>query len=462
MLKIYNTLTKKKRYFYKTTNVIKIYVCGITVHDYCHIGHARIFIFFDFVIRYFKSMNYKIMYIRNITDVDDKIIDKSKNNHVSTKHLSEKYTYKMYKDFKNLKIIEPTFEPKATNFINNMIEIINILKIKEYAYVGKTNDIYYNISKNKTYGKLAGKNIKDLIPGYRIKKNKNKNYNLDFTLWKISENKKNSWKSPWGIGRPGWHTECVAMSNYYFKETIDIHGGGKDLIFPHHENELAQHKIIKKKDLAKFWIHIGHININKIKMSKSLRNSLTIKQVLKQFHEEYLRFLILSTHYKSDIEYSINNILNAKKSLNSIYTTINNQLINNKDISKINIKKTSFVNEFFKTLNNDLNTPKAISILFKINKKLKHSKNNLEKALLTKTIVYLGNILGILKENPKTFLENKIDTATMQEKINNLIKKRNIARKLKNWKLADKIRDKLKKINIKIEDNKIETIIKET
>ncbi|HFL8824223.1 MAG TPA: cysteine--tRNA ligase [Candidatus Azoamicus sp. OHIO1] len=462
MLKIYNTLEKKKEYFYNIENTIKIYVCGVTVHDYCHIGHARIFIFFDFVIRYFKTLNYKIIFVRNITDIDDKIINKALIKKTSTKKISEKYTYKMYADLKKLNIIEPTFEPKATNFVKNMIEIINKLKIKNYAYKGYNNDIYYNISKNKNYGNLSNKNLIRVMPVNRIKINNNKKSNLDFALWKISNTKKNSWKSPWGIGRPGWHTECVAMSYYYFKKTIDIHGGGKDLLFPHHENELAQYKSINNKNLAKIWMHIGFVNIKNTKMSKSLKNSISIKRMVKNIHEEYLRFFMLSTHYKKNIEYSENNIDKAKHSLNNLYKSLTKAETKQTLLNTINkISKTKLEVDFYNAINNDFNSPKALAILFQIADEINKSKDYNEKNEFITLLKHLGNILGILKERPTTFLNINNRNIKNIKRIEKLIHKRNVARKLKNWTLADNIRNKLKKLNVQLKDNKIEIFLKE-
>ncbi len=437
MIKIYDSLEKRKKYI---GNKINIYVCGITVYDECHIGHARILVFFDTLIRYLKFNRCKINFVRNITDVDDKIIKKAAENKTTISKISSKYIKSMQNDIRNLNLIEPTFEPKATTFIKKMIKNITLLKEKKYAYKNKNNDICYNVNRNKNYGKFL-KNLK-----------LNKNHN--FALWKINKkNIKYTWLSPWGKGIPGWHTECVTMSTYYFKNEIDIHGGGIDLMFPHHENEIAQYDIIKQKNLSKIWMHVGFLNINKEKMSKSENNTIKIKNLLKNFNEEYLRFFLISTHYKKNIDYSDNNIKKSINALNYLYKTL---FCNKIDTQKTEDKKT--LDKFVNALNNDINTPKAISILFNTAKKINKTKNNKKTTILINTLKKLGNSIGILKYDPIFFLKINTNNIKNINKIKKLIEKRNIARKMKKWKLADKIRKNLKKFNIFLEDNKKETI----
>ncbi len=446
MLKIYNTLTKKKEPLLKQK--IKIYTCGVTVYDHCHIGHARIFLFFDTILRFFEYLKIKTILIRNITDIDDKIIEKSILQKISLKKIIKKFKIEMHNDTKKLNIIEPSFEPTVTNFIKYIINLIKFLKEKKYAYQNKHHDIYYNIKKFKNYGNLSKKNIQQQ---QRTKKNINiinKKNEKDFTLWKKNEKNKYTWPSPWGNGRPGWHTECAAMSMYYDKKNIDIHGGGHDLLFPHHENELTQCESIIGEKFVKIWMHIGHLKIEKKKMSKSQNNHVLIKTMLKLFSEEDVRFFLLLTHYRKAIEYSISKIRNTKKALDKLYKII----LNSPKKTSVN---TEIKEKFIAALKDDFNTPKAISILFNTAHKIKNTSKTKIHTLIY-TIKYLGNIIGILKHNPVDFLNKKKQHVNYKNsnKINILIQKRDKARKEKNWPLADKIRLILKNLEIKIEDKK--------
>lgn len=441
MLKIYNTLTKKKEQL-KNKDLIKIYTCGITVYDYCHIGHARIFLFFDTLIRYLNFLKIKVIFIRNITDIDDKIINTSLKKKKSINHITRIFIKKMHNDTKKLNIIDPSFEPKATKFIQCMINLIENLKYKNYAYDGKNNDIYFNVNKNINYGILSKRKLEASVETNKNTQNK-KNIS-DFVLWKSEKNNIIKWNSPWGLGRPGWHTECSAMSMYYSKDYIDIHGGGYDLLFPHHENELSQCDAIDKKKFVKIWMHIGFLKIQKQKMSKSLQNHILIKNILKKYKEEHIRFFFLLTHYRKKIDYSEKNMEKSKNILEKIYKLF----ISLKEQNTIN---TQISENFINALNDDLNTPKALTFLFINIKKIKNKNPNNTQSIIY-TIKYLGNIIGIFKDDPKTFIKKNITTTN--EKINFFIKKRNIARKEKNWNLADKIRKKLKTLGITLEDQK--------
>ncbi len=434
MIKIYNTLTKKKEHINKK-NIITIYTCGITVYDYCHIGHARIFLLFDSLIRYLNSLNTKIIFIRNITDIDDKIIKRAHKKHTTTEKLTRFFTKKMHNDTKHLNIIEPTYEPKATTFIPEMVKLITDLKKKKYAYKNKKSDIYFNINNFNKYGQLSNQHIKNLKESYNKLKNRQNN---DFVLWKKKKKTESiHWPTDLGNGRPGWHTECAAMIMYYSKENIDIHGGGQDLLFPHHENELAQCEAILNKNHIKIWMHIGQIKINKKKMSKNTGNFILIKDFLKNFNEEYLRFLILSTNYKKSIHYEQNTFNKIKKTLDKLYS-IKTELKEKKH--QINGNVTTL---FHAALKDNFNTQKAISILFK-------SINNDRKNNSTKyTVIELFKTLGLLKHTTL-----KKPTTIFTDNITNLITMRNLARKEKNWIIADKIRKKLNDMNIKISDEK--------
>lgn len=440
MIKIYNTLTKKKELIEKNTS-LKIYTCGVTVYDYCHIGHARIFLLFDSLIRYFNSINFKITLIRNITDVDDKIIKRAKKKNTTTLKLTRYFTKAMRKDSKNLNLIEPTYEPKATTFIPEMINLIEKLKKKKYTYKNNKSDIYFNVNKFESYGQLSKQCTTKLKQSY---KNSQKKHKIDFALWKqYKKTDTISWNTPWGEGRPGWHTECAAMIMYYSKN-IDIHGGGHDLLFPHHENELAQCETLLQKKFIKIWMHIGQLKINKKKMSKTSNNYILIKDFLKKFNEEYLRFLILSTNYKKSINYNLDILKKVKKTLDKLYEIKNNLK-----------KDTYIINEDIKTsfnlaLNDNFNTQKAISILFKA----LHDKK-INKDITNYTIITLLNSIGLLKYEKILQVKNK---KLNINRINFLVQQRNLARKNKDWILADKIRSKLNAMNIQLTDRKDTTI----
>jgi cysteinyl-tRNA synthetase len=437
MIKIYNTLNKKNESI--KNNIIKIYTCGITVYDNCHIGHARLFLLFDSLIRYLNTLNKKIIFIRNITDIDDKIIKRAKEKNINIKKLTEKFIKCMHDDTKKLNIIEPTYEPKATSFIKEMIELIKKIK-KKYTYKNKQSAIYFEVNKLNNYGILSNQKNKSIKQSYQNNK-KNKN---DFVLWKnFKKKEKIYWQTPWGKGRPGWHTECAAMTMYYSNDYIDIHGGGQDLLFPHHENELAQCIASGKEDFIKIWMHVGQLKIEKKKMSKKLGNQILIKDLLKKYNEEYLRFLILSTNYKKSINFSHETLKKIKITLDKLYKikdSVKNEKINiNPEIHKL----------FNDALENNFNTQKAIAILFK---KLKE-KNDIE---IKYSIIELFKKIGLLKYDTLKIKNLNI------ENIKTLITKRNEARKNKNWTLADKIRQKLIKFNIKIKDQKDNTTIFET
>lgn len=446
MFKLYDTLSSKKIKFFG--NRVYIYSCGVTVYDYCHIGHARIFIVIDVFIRFLKKLGLNVFFVRNITDIDDKIISKAFKKKISFFSLSKFYIDKMHLDIKNLKLLEPTFEPKATNFVKNIIFLIFLLCNKRYAYNGLNFDVYYNICKNYKYGILSNINLVESQIG---DKNTffNKKFDLDFVLWK---NDFNYWSSPWGFGRPGWHTECAVMNLYYFDKGLDIHAGGSDLLFPHHENELAHFSAIKNFDFIKSWMHIGEVRVDKVKMSKSLKNFILIKKFLDNYNSEYLKFFFLLTHYKGVINYSFESFNNSVRSLNNLYKVLKKNNIENFDCCIID----SFKIDFFNALKNDFNTPKAISILFKISSIIKSykSENIIYLQNLFYTLKFLGNVLGIFMYDPNKFL-NIRNKQRSSKYINTLIAMRNEARKNKNWVLSDKIRFKLLKMGIELNDRKI-------
>ncbi|MFI4819031.1 MAG: cysteine--tRNA ligase [Enterobacterales bacterium] len=454
MLKIFNTKTKKKEVFKPiNTKKVNIYVCGVTVYDLCHIGHGRTFLIFDIIVRYLIYKGYKVNYIRNITDIEDKIILKSIKYKKSFNVISNKMINKMQIDFDKLKIIRPNYEPKVTDYINLIIKFIFKLLKKKNAYISKNGDVVFSIDTYKNYGKLSKQNLLKLNLGYKIKNNIYKKNHLDFVLWKICSKKEPGWISPWGYGRPGWHIECSAIK-LFLGNNFDIHGGGSDLIFPHHENEIAQSNcLFDKNDIGK-WIHTGMLLINKKKMSKSKGNFYYIRDIIKKNNYEILRYFFLSKHYRSEFYYKEENIKKSSKSLRNLYFSLKDT---NTNLNTAGGEK--FILEFNKAMDDDFNIPAAYSVLFKISHKInklkKQNSKNVNK--IASTLKLLGNILGLLEQDPYNFLKNKNNKKYNKYYILKLIKKRNLARKNKKWDISDKIRNKLNNIGIILEDEKEKT-----
>ncbi|HEX13490.1 MAG: cysteine--tRNA ligase [Desulfurella sp.] len=466
MLKIFNTQTKKLEEFVPLNdNIVTMYVCGVTVYDYCHVGHARSAICFDVIYRYLLYKGYDVKFVKNFTDIDDKIINKANEENKPFDEISEKYIKEFYTDMEAIGIKKPTFEPKATMHIKDIIDFISKLIEKGYAYE-VDGDVYYSVSKFEAYGKLSHKKIEELKAGARIDINENKKDPLDFVLWKKSKPNEPSWDSPWGKGRPGWHIECSVMSMYYLGETIDIHGGGEDLIFPHHENEIAQSEALSDKQFVRYWIHNGFIKINNEKMSKSLGNFFTIRDVLKKFNGETLRYYMLLTHYRNPIDFSYNGLLAAKEALNRYYTFLM-RLDNTKfgdEAFRIDSIETLIFN-FENAMDNDFNTPQAIAEVFNCIKDFNLyldtcQKNNLTPSLqLKKTFLNsmskIAQVLGVFDKSYKEWY-NLENNQWIEEKI----KQRNKAKREKNYALADSIRNELLNAGIILEDYKDKTIWK--
>lgn len=463
MLKIYNTLSKQKEIFKPLQfGKIDLYVCGMTTYDYCHIGHGRLYLVFDVVIRYLRSIGYTVRYIRNITDIDDKIITRAQERNIPFTALTAEFIQAMNEDFQNLNLISPTIEPRATDYIPQMIEMIQKLVDKGYAYVGETGDVYYDIEKFETYGCLSHRDLEDLKAGSRVEVNDAKQHPFDFVLWKMAKPNEPSWDSPWGKGRPGWHIECSAMSLENCGETFDIHGGGPDLKFPHHENERAQSEAATGKKFVNYWMHIGFVQKDKEKMSKSLGNFLTIRDFLKQYHPEVMRYFSIMSHYRSPIDYATDNIDAAAKGLSRLYTALRGILIVFPANAGIQSKQTPFEQKFQSAMNDDFNTPEAIAVLFEIAHEINRNREaNPPKALeLALELKKLGNILGLLYSEPEAFLQNitgKTIGITPAE-IEQLIAARNQARKSKQWTESDRIRDELLAKGISLEDTVTGTI----
>ena len=369
-LYVYNAETRSKEHFEPiVANEIKLYVCGITVYDYCHIGHARTMIAFDLIVRFLRSQGWKVKYIRNITDIDDKIIQKAQDNHESIGELTDHFIQAMHKDFQTLGCLSPDAEPKATDSIQDIQTIIQTLFQKKYAYQTSNGDIYFSIESYPDYGRLSGRKLADMQAGasQRINIETEKRHPFDFVLWKASKPNEPFWQSPWGNGRPGWHIECSAMSMCHLGNHFDIHGGGGDLIFPHHENEIAQSEAATGEKYVNYWLHTGFINVNGEKMSKSLGNFLTIRDALKDYHPEVIRLLMMSSHYRSPIDFSDHILKDTQKVLSRFYQAIYHAqpFITSKDNAiKTELNSNPFIQKFNQAMNDNFNTPEALVICF--------------------------------------------------------------------------------------------------
>ncbi|SJZ92056.1 cysteine--tRNA ligase [Garciella nitratireducens] len=454
-MKLFNTLTKKKEEFIPLMpGKIKMYVCGPTVYNYFHIGNARPFVIFDTLRRYFEYIGYEVIYIQNFTDVDDKIIKKSQEEGIPAKEVSEKYIQEYFKDADALGIKRATVHPKVSENIPEIIHMIEILEQKGLAYCVNGN-VYYRVTKFKEYGKLSKQNIQDLDMGARIKVNDEKEHPMDFALWKKQKPGEPAWNSPWGLGRPGWHIECSVMAKKYLGDTIDIHGGGMDLIFPHHENEIAQSEGATGKPFAKYWLHNSYININNQKMSKSLGNFFTVRDISQQFDLEVVRLFILSAHYRNPVNFSKELLKQSQGALERLYNAKNNMeyLVKNttsQDQTQEEIKwievLQKYKEKFKNAMEDDINTADALAVIFDLvketNRYLDNHKSPATIKAAYKLFMELSSVLGLLQKT-----EGQLD-----EEIEALIQKRQQARKEKNWALADKIRDQLREQGIVLED----------
>jgi cysteinyl-tRNA synthetase len=453
MLQIFNTLSKTKEPFHPINSEhVGIYVCGMTVYDFCHMGHARVLVMFDIITRHLRRQFPKVTYVRNITDIDDKIIKRAIENGESIDQLTNRFIDAMHEDEKALGILPPDIEPRATESMNEIFYMIETLVEKGIAYQGKSGDVYYSVRKFPNYGKLSGKNLDDLEAGARVDVEDDKDDPLDFVLWKMAKPEEPSWESPWGDGRPGWHIECSAMSSNHLGNHFDIHGGGMDLSFPHHENEIAQSEGAHDCKFVNTWMHVGFVNVNEEKMSKSLGNFFTIREVLESYDGETLRYFILSSHYRSPLNFSDANLDNAKNAITKLYTSIRGLKSSTASTDEIS-QRLDYEQRFDAALDDDFNTPIAISILFEISKQI-----NLEKekdidfaSALSGLLVRLGGYLGILQNNPEDFLKQGVQLS--DEEIDQKIKDRNLARSEKDFALSDQIRNELEAHGIILEDS---------
>ncbi len=451
MLKIYNTYTNQKEEFKPLVpNEVRMYVCGMTVYDLCHLGHARVLVVFDMVTRYLKSQGYEVTYVRNVTDVDDKIIARANEKAESFTDLTNRYITAMHEDAEALGVLPPDEEPRATAFMDNIITMIETLIDKGYAYAVEGGDVYYDVSKFEPYGKLSGKILKDLRAGERVAVDENKDDPLDFVLWKIAKPDEPFWPSPWGDGRPGWHIECSAMSTCCLGNTFDIHGGGQDLQFPHHENEIAQSEAATGEKFVNLWMHNGFVRIDNEKMSKSLGNFFTIREILERYRAEDIRYFILASHYRSPLNYSDTMLDSAGAALSRLYTALRDV-----DATAMNSDSLDYVRRFEEAMNEDFNTAEAVSILFDLANQINKVKasDTPKASALAATLRHLGGILGLLQDEPLNYLKSGGSSEGLSDDgIDALIDQRALAKANKNWSEADRIRDELKAKGIELED----------
>lgn len=449
MLKIYNSLTQQKEIFKPIEDgKVRLYVCGPTVYDFCHIGNARSFIAFDGIVRYLRFRGYDVVYVRNITDIDDKIIKRANEQQEDFNAVVERFTAAFREDMKTLNLLPPTHEPRATEYVPHIVVLIEKLIANEHAYVASNGDVYYDVRRFKNYGCLSHRNIDELESGARVEISDIKRDPLDFVLWKMAKPGEPHWESPWGAGRPGWHIECSAMATRILGDTFDIHGGGKDLIFPHHENEIAQSEGATGQAFVNYWLHAGYLQIDKEKMSKSLGNFFTIRDILKEHSPEVLRYLLVSGHYRSPLNFSKELLQQARNALERFYTALRDLPQNAEELID-----SEHEQKFITAMDDDFNTPIALSVLFELAHEIQRLREK-DLALAARHAVLLkklGDVLGILQDDPLSFFQGKKDDLDV-EKIEGLILARNQARTDKNWGEADRIRKELLDMSIVLED----------
>ena len=449
MLKIYNTLKRKKEEFKPINpNQVGMYVCGVTVYDLCHFGHGRTFVSFDVIARYLRYSGYNLCYVRNITDVDDKIIKRAIENNETCNQLVDRMIAEMHKDFDALNILRPDVEPRATHHISEIIAMVEKLIANGHAYVAADGDVMFDVESFPKYGALSRQNLDQLQAGARVEIKSVKKNPMDFVLWKMSKENEPSWESPWGNGRPGWHIECSAMNSKELGEHFDIHGGGSDLMFPHHENEIAQSCCANHGNYVNYWLHTGMLTIDKEKMSRSLGNFFSIRYMLDLYDAESLRYFFLTAHYRSLLDYSIDNLNLARSALERLYTALRGC-----DLTVPAKGGEQYVEAFKIAMDDDFNTPGALAVLFEIAREVNKLKTEDAETAngLAVCLKELAGVLGLLEQDPETFLKGDANDDEAAE-IEALIKQRNEAKAAKNWAVADEVRDKLKAMNIVLED----------
>ncbi|WP_275096803.1 cysteine--tRNA ligase [Sedimenticola hydrogenitrophicus] len=451
MLKIYNDLTNQKQAFVPLEpGKVKMYVCGMTVYDLCHLGHARVMVVFDVVYRYLQAQGYDVTYIRNITDIDDKIINRANENGEPIAALTERFIQAMHEDAAALGVLEPDSEPRATAHIAEIIAMIERLLANGHAYVATNGDVYYAVDSFQGYGKLSGKTLQDLQAGARVEVGDQKRNPLDFVLWKAAKPAEPAWDSPWGAGRPGWHIECSAMSTCCLGDTFDIHGGGADLTFPHHENEIAQSEGATGKPFVNYWMHNGFVRINDEKMSKSLGNFFTVREILARYQAEEVRYFILTSQYRSPLHYDDEHLDNARGALTRFYTAMRGLPVAEPAGGE------AFAERFLAAMDDDFNTPEALAVLFELVREINRVRAEDEgrAAALAGELRRLGGVLGILQDDPEHYLRGgDVDSGLSDARIEELIQQRQDAKAAKNWAEADRIRDQLKEQGVVLEDS---------
>ncbi len=450
MLHIYNSHSKQKvRFTPLIPGKVSLYVCGMTVYDYCHIGHARTMVSFDTIVRHLRASGYEVTYVRNITDIDDKIIQRALENNESIDALTTRFIDAMNHDAAQLHIESPTQAPRATDYIASMVTMIERLITEGHAYVGANGDVLFDVASYPAYGTLSGQDLSKLRAGTRLAINDNKHDPLDFVLWKCAKPGEPAWATPWGIGRPGWHIECSAMAQGLLGAHFDLHGGGHDLLFPHHENELAQSVCANHQPFVNTWLHTGFVQIDDEKMSKSLGNFFTIREVLEKFNPELLRYFLISAHYRSPINYSDTALKQSGLALTRLYQALRDVKLD----SMTQVASDDFEQRFEAAMNDDFNTPEALGVLHEVAREINRLK--IQHAAIASAyaalLIRLGQRLGILMLEPEHFFQGKdeIDSAQIEQ----LIQQRHAARITKQWASADAIRDQLLAIGIVLEDN---------
>lgn len=443
MLTLYNSLTRQLDTFIPIQpGRVRMYVCGMTVYDYCHLGHARVFVVFDMVSRWLRASGYQVTYVRNITDIDDKIIKRAAENNESPASLTQRYIDAMHEDEARLGVLRPDFEPRATEYVAEMTAMIQTLEIKGLAYQAENGDVYYSVRGFPAYGKLSGKSVEDLRAGERVEVDPYKRDPLDFVLWKAAKPGEPAWPGPYGLGRPGWHIECSVMSGKLLGRHFDIHGGGQDLQFPHHENEIAQSEGAHGCKFVNYWLHNGFVRVDNEKMSKSLGNFFTIREVLEKYDPEVVRFFILRAHYRSPLNYSDAHLEDAKSALTRLYTALKNV-----PSAEVNLDwNNDHAARFKAAMDEDFNTPEAVAVLFELAGEVNKSKS----AQLAGLLKALGNMIGLLERPPESFLKG--DDAGDDDLIQHQVMLRQAAKQAKNFAEADRIRAELKSQGVILED----------
>jgi len=453
MLRIYNSLARAKQPFEPIEpGKVRMYVCGMTVYDYCHLGHARVLVAFDVVVRYLRYSGYRLTYVRNITDIDDKIIRRAQELGEDFRILTERFITAMHEDELALGVLPPDREPRATETIAEIIAMISRLLDKGYAYVGANGDVYYDVSRFERYGRLSDKRLEELRSGARVEVDEAKDDPLDFVLWKAAKPGEPSWDSPWGSGRPGWHIECSAMSTTCLGNHFDIHGGGLDLKFPHHENEIAQSEAATGEPFVNVWMHNGFVRVEEEKMSKSLGNFFTVREVLKRYQPEVVRYFIVASHYRSPLNYGDQQLEAARSALGRLYTAVRGLPPGHSPGHS-----DEWVGRFQAAMDDDFNTPEALAVLFELAREVNRLRDGEpeQAARLAARLRELGSVLGVLEGDSEAFLRSgglAAEPPLEPEAIEALIAERAQARRRKDWAQADRIRDRLKGQGIALED----------